>query len=70
MAFELGRRKHLDNELTKIVRRQLRETIRSLSEANASEDVIHEARKSVKKVRAVAASSCGMAPSRASPSRM
>jgi CHAD domain-containing protein len=56
MAFELDHRKHLDDELTKIVRRQLRDTVRALSEAGeASETVIHEARKSVKKVRAIAA---------------
>ncbi len=56
MAFELAHRKHLDDELTKIVRRQLRDTVRALSEAGkASENVIHEARKSVKKVRAIVA---------------
>jgi CHAD domain-containing protein len=56
MAFELGRGTHLDDELTKIVRRQLRDTVRALSEAGkASEGVIHEARKSVKKVRAIVA---------------
>ena len=57
MSFALEHRKHLDDELTKIVRRELRKTIRAL-DANtrtASESVIHDSRKSVKKVRAVAA---------------
>jgi CHAD domain-containing protein len=57
MAFELGQRKHLEDELTKIVRRELRNTVRALttSDGTALEGVIHESRKSVKKVRAVAA---------------
>lgn len=56
MAFELHRRKHLENELRKIVRRELRDTVDALARAAArSHDAIHESRKSVKKVRAVAA---------------
>jgi CHAD domain-containing protein len=57
MSFELHQRKHLEDELAKIVRRELRDTVRALT-SNAGtkfEDVIHESRKSVKKVRAVAA---------------
>jgi len=55
MSFELHRRKHLEDELTKIARRELRRTgkaLRTTADA-ASEDVIHESRKSVKKVRAL-----------------
>jgi CHAD domain-containing protein len=56
MSFELDQRKHLENALRKIVRRELRDTVRALTGAGtASEDLIHESRKSVKKVRAVAA---------------
>jgi CHAD domain-containing protein len=57
MSFELHRRKHLEDELAKVVRRELRKTVRALSTSarTASESVIHESRKSVKKVRAVAA---------------
>ena len=55
MAFELDQRKHLEDELTKIVRRELRKTIDALAsrQKTAFDDVIHEARKSVKKVRAI-----------------
>src|SRR5262245_56594649 len=57
MPFELHQRKHLEDQLTKIVRRELRRTVRALtaSSGTASAKVIHESRKSVKKVRAVAA---------------
>lgn len=57
MAFELDQQKHLEDELTKIVRRELRKTIDALSAVPKTtfDDVIHEARKSVKKVRAVLA---------------
>jgi CHAD domain-containing protein len=57
MSFELHQRKHLEDELTKIVRRELRTTVRALttSDGTAFETVIHESRKSVKKVRAVTA---------------
>jgi CHAD domain-containing protein len=56
MSFELNQRKHLENELTKIVRRELRDTGRALtSGGTAFEELIHESRKSVKKVRAAAA---------------
>jgi CHAD domain-containing protein len=56
MSFELHKRKHLQDELTKIARRELRKTIRALTAITeaAFESVIHESRKSVKKVRAVA----------------
>jgi CHAD domain-containing protein len=57
MSFELHKRKRLPDELTKIVRRELRNTVRALDAGDGSdfETVIHESRKSVKKVRAVAA---------------
>jgi CHAD domain-containing protein len=57
MSFELHERKHLENELTKIARRELRNTVRALTTSTGMkfESVIHESRKSVKKVRAVAA---------------
>src|ERR1700746_2381171 len=57
MSFELHHRKHLEDELTKIARRELRRTVRGLSttRGTAFERVVHESRKSVKKVRAVAA---------------
>src|SRR5262245_15022080 len=56
MSFELNQRKHLDDQLIRIARRELRKTVRALTVAGpVSEDVVHEARKSVKKVRAVAA---------------
>jgi CHAD domain-containing protein len=58
MSFELDKRKHLEDQLTTIVRKELRTTVRALttSAGTASESVIHESRKSVKKVRAVAES--------------
>ena len=57
MSFELRHRKHIQDELTAIVRRQLRNRGRALT---MSEDIqlrsaVHESRTSVKKVRAVAA---------------
>ncbi len=56
MSFELHQRQHLEDELARIVRRELRDTVRALTRGgSSSEDVIHESRKSVKKVRAVAA---------------
>lgn len=56
MAFELDRRKHFEDELAKIVRSELRDAAQALtSPTTAFDDVIHESRKSAKKVRAVAA---------------
>jgi CHAD domain-containing protein len=58
MSFELHERTHIERELVKIVRRELRHTVDALtaSAANAAgEQAVHESRKSVKKVRAVAA---------------
>jgi CHAD domain-containing protein len=57
VPFELHQRKHLEDELTKIVRRELRKTVRALTRnaKTAFDSVIHESRKSVKKVRAAAA---------------
>ena len=53
MSFALHKRKHLEDELTKIARRQLDRTVDSLDRPTTK--VIHESRKSVKKVRAVTA---------------
>ncbi len=57
MPFELNQRKHIDDELKKIVRRQLRRAARALTiDADGQVgSVVHESRKTVKKVRAVAA---------------
>jgi hypothetical protein len=57
MSFELHQRKHLEDELTKIVRQQLRDTAHALttSAGNQFRSAVHESRKSAKKVRAVAA---------------
>ncbi len=57
MSFELHQRNHIEDELAKIVRRELRKTARALTESAGStlEGAVHESRKSVKKVRAVAA---------------
>ena len=57
MSFELHQRKHIEDELAKIVRRQLRNTTHALTTAADSKfgSAVHESRKSVKKVRAVAA---------------
>jgi len=57
MAFELHHRKHVEAELAKIVRKQLRKTADALTTAEGSRfrTALHESRKSVKKVRAVAA---------------
>ena len=57
MSFELQHRTHIEDELAKIVRRQLRKTTRALTTATNSRlgSAVHESRKSVKKVRAVAA---------------
>ena len=57
MSFELHHRKHIEDDLTKIVRRQLRNTADALTKSEGSQfrSAVHESRKSVKKVRAVAA---------------
>lgn len=57
MSFALHERTDLAVALTEIARRQLGKTVRGLtaSPGTAFESVIHEARKGVKKVRAVAA---------------
>lgn len=57
MSFELHHRKHLDEQLRTIVRRQLRRTTRALAPGDEAtfRTAVHESRKSVKKVRAVAA---------------
>jgi CHAD domain-containing protein len=57
VSFELHHRKHIEDELTKIVRQQLRTAAHALttSEGSQFQSAVHESRKSVKKVRAVAA---------------
>ena len=57
MAFELHQQKHIEDELRKIVRQQLRNTTDALTTSEGSQfrSAVHESRKRVKKVRAVAA---------------
>ena len=58
MSFELHERKHIERELVRIVRRELRHTIGELTAsagAAVPKEAVHESRKSVKKVRAIAA---------------
>ena len=57
MSFELHHRKHIEDELTKIARQQLRQTAHALTTSEGSQfrTAVHESRKSVKKVRAAAA---------------
>lgn len=57
MAFELHGQKHIEDELRKIVRRQLRHTAHALTTSAGSQfrNTVHESRKNVKKVRAVEA---------------
>jgi CHAD domain-containing protein len=57
MSFELHQREHIEDELTKLVRKQLRSAAHALTTSADSQlgSAVHESRKSVKKVRAVAA---------------
>ena len=57
MSFELHGRKHIEDELTKMVRQRLRNTAHALTTSAGSQfrSAVYESRKSVKKVRAVAA---------------
>jgi CHAD domain-containing protein len=57
MSFELHQTDNLEDELTKIARRELRKTAGALSTSTDAtfESVIHESRKRIKKVRAVVA---------------
>jgi CHAD domain-containing protein len=57
VSFELHHRKRIEDELKKIVRRQLRSTAHALTTSAGSQfrGAVHESRKSVKKVRAVVA---------------
>jgi CHAD domain-containing protein len=57
MSFELRHRKHIEDQLAKIVRRELRDPVRALtaSTGRTFETAVHESRKSIKKARAVAA---------------
>jgi CHAD domain-containing protein len=57
MSFDVHHRKHIEDELSQIVRKQLRSTSQALTTGEGSQfrSAVHESRKSVKKVRAVAA---------------
>jgi CHAD domain-containing protein len=57
MAFELKHRKDIEVRLTKLARKELRDTVRALTTSPPASygEAVHESRKSVKKVRAVAA---------------
>src|SRR5262245_43062375 len=57
MAFEVHERKHIEDELTKIVRGELRKTDDALATGDGRKfaAAVHESRKSLKKVRALAA---------------
>ena len=57
MSFKLHQRRHIEDELAKIVRWELRKSARALTASAGSkfEGAVYESRKSVKKVRAVAA---------------
>lgn len=57
MSFELRQSKHIECELTTIARRELRRTSRVLTEVtrDSFDHAVHESRKSIKKVRAIAA---------------
>jgi CHAD domain-containing protein len=57
MAYELHERKHIEDELRNILRRQLRNTARLLTTSSGIKlrSAVRESRKSVKKVRAVVA---------------
>ena len=74
MSFELHHRKHIEDDLTKIVRQQLRNTADGLTKTEGSQfrSAVHESRKSVKKVRAVAAflTSAGAKPPRRDRKRL
>jgi hypothetical protein len=57
LSFELHHSKHIEDELTKIVRQQLRNAAHALITSSGSQlrSAVHESRKSAKKARAVAA---------------
>jgi CHAD domain len=57
VSFELRHRRHIEDELTKIARRQLRKTADALTTSEGSQfrSAVYESRKSVKKVRAITA---------------
>src|SRR5262245_38022248 len=57
MSFELHQRNHIEDELTKVVRRELRKGADVLTTSTGTEfrSAVHESRKRVKKVRAVGA---------------
>lgn len=53
MAFELRKRKHIEDQLAKIVRQELGQAARTLTATTGTgfETAVHESRKSVKKAR-------------------
>jgi CHAD domain-containing protein len=53
MAFRLTHDRPMDDQMERIVRKELRSALENLSARAPDQDAIHEARKSVKKVRAV-----------------
>ena len=58
MSFELHGRKHIEDQLTEIVRHRLRKAADALAATSAGsqfESAVHESRKTIKKVRAAAA---------------
>jgi CHAD domain-containing protein len=54
MAFEIRRAKHIEAEIRKVVRQQLRKTVDALTKSAGTQfrSSVHESRKGVKKVRA------------------
>ena len=58
MSFALHRRKHIEDQATKVIRHQLRDSAHTLATTSAGSQLrsaVHESRKTIKKVRAVAA---------------
>src|SRR4029450_9963651 len=53
MAYRLRTDESLAKGLKRVVRKELRDAVDKLSEADAPDESVHEARKSIKKVRAV-----------------
>jgi CHAD domain-containing protein len=57
MSFELHHRKHIEDQLTKIVRKELRDAAHALTTSSLGSQFrsdVHESRRTIKKVRAVA----------------
>src|SRR5438046_811176 len=53
MAFRLRTDESVGDGLKRVVKKELRSAVKELADAELSEEAIHQARKSVKKVRAV-----------------